>query len=417
MGFSGGPIRADVPVPVRLTQPANAAEAWNVIRLALANTDRLFDESRVEEVKDQISLLAPALRVLASEGALAGQQGDAEAIATGTFDRINLLVRESMAGNLEGARSVFGRLQTEVKRLEEVFPPGMSATEVYSCVDHPEVADFDSARTCPECGNGLRARRFPYSVIFTRNETPSLSLELKTTGPLRAHEANSIALRLTGSAADPAGPDDLVVSHSRRLHLILVDETGSDFQHLAPEPGNEPGTYAAPFRPVSSASYRAWVLAVPASTRLTETLAAKLPGSDPPQIVAAPPEGSGIEGLVSEREGLVVRLMAPGSGPLRIQGGKTNLVQVHVSRSDGSPVRQVEPLWNAFVHLSLVSWDFDSVFQVHSVGGEILSSSLRGGPDFAFKLHPPEPGWWRLYLQLRFEERTLTFPLHFQAAE
>jgi hypothetical protein len=150
---------------------------------------------------------------------------------------------------------------------------------------------------------------------------------------------------------------------------------------------------------------------------LTETLAAELPGIDPPRDADAPPDGSGIEGLSSEREGVVVRLIVPGGGPVRIRGGKTNLVQVHVSRSDGTPVREVEPLWNAFAHLALVSWDFDSVYQVHSVGGEILSPSLRGGPDFSFKLHPPKPGWWRLYLQLSIEGRTLTFPLRFQAVE
>jgi hypothetical protein len=51
------------------------------------------------------------------------------------------------------------------------------------------------------------------------------------------------------------------------------------------------------------------------------------------------------------------------------------------------------------------------------VGGEILRDSLRGGPDLTFKLHPPGPGWWRLYIQIRVQERTVTFPLRFRAMD
>jgi hypothetical protein len=113
----------------------------------------------------------------------------------------------------------------------------------------------------------------------------------------------------------------------------------------------------------------------------------------------------------------MVRLMTASGGPQRIQGGLTNLVRVHVSQADGTPLRQLEPLWNAFAHLTLVSWDFASVHQVHAVGGEILSPDLRGGPDLTFKLHPPAQGWWRLYLQIQVQGRTLTFPLRFRAEE
>lgn len=414
--MSFGELRADIPVPARLTQPANAAEAWNVIRLATANAERLFETDRVDEVNEQIVLTGPSLRVLAREGAIGGRQEEAASLATGAFENINLLVRESMAGNLEGARTAFQSLREKLARLETLFPPGLPSAEIHSCVDHPEVAEPVSGGRCPECGKGLRPRRFPYSVIFTRVETPSLGLDMKTEPPLRAGTMNRISLRLTHQDGEPAGPDDLVISHSRRLHLLLVDETGDDFQHLAPEPGNEPGTFSIPFLPGSKANYRAWVVAVPAATRLTEYHAWTLPGEHP-AVPAAPPGGTENDRLVAESEGVVVRLLPVGGGPLAIRGGRTNPVLVHVTRSDGTPLSQLEPLWNAFAHLTLVSWDFTSVHQVHAVGGEILSPALRGGPDFAFKLHPPASGWWRLYLQIQLEGRAMTFPLWFQAKD
>jgi hypothetical protein len=412
--LSGFPLRADIPVPVRLTQPGNAAEAWNVIRIAVANAERLFEENRVDEIREQVVLMGPSLRVLAREGALEGGQGDAESLATAAFQQVNLLVRESMAGNLEGARSVFGRLRKELGRLEAFFAPELPSTEIHSCVDHPEIAEIVSGKRCPDCGKALGPRRFPYSVIYTRAKLPTIALEVKAPDPLRLGEVNALNLHLKQPSGQPVGPEDLVVAHSRRLHLLLVDETGSDFQHLAPEAGNEPGTFVASFVPASAVSYRAWVVAVPAATRLTESLAWTLPGGEAARPMAPPLIGA-TEGLVSEREGITVRLLAADGGPQRISGGATNPVRLHVSDANGTPLRRLEPLWNAFAHLSLVSWDFASVHQVHAVGGEILSADLRGGPDLTFKLHPPAPGWWRLYLQIRVDGRTMTFPLVFLA--
>lgn len=411
---------ADIPLPARLTQPVGAAEAWNVIRLAMANAERLFEENRVDEVKDQAVLLGPSLRLLAREGALAGRQAEAERIASEAFARTTLLVRESMAGNLEGARSVFGPLRNELARLEEVFEAGLPSTEIHSCVDHPEIAELLPVRVCPDCGKGLRPRRFPYSAVFTRNDAPSLRLDLLAPAPLRAGKANPLGVRLTLGSGAPATEADLVLSHSSRVHLLLLDEAGDDFQHLAPVPGNEPGAFTASFAPRTASSYRAWVLAIPAETRLPETLSAKLAGN----AAAVPNEPRGEDGeedggggLVAEREGVVVRLLPGGSGPLRIVANRTNLVRAHFAASDGTPLVRLEPLWNAFAHLTIVSRDLGTAFQVHPVGGEILSPSLRGGPDLAFKVHPPSPGRWRSYLQIRLDGRVVTFPLRFEAVE
>lgn len=410
---------ADIPLPARLTQPAGAAEAWNVIRLAMANAERLFEENRVDEVKDQAVLLGPSLRLLAREGALEGRQAEAERIASEAFARTNLLVRESMAGNLEGARSVFAPLREQLERLAEAFEASLPSTEIHSCVDHPEIAELLPGRVCPDCGKGLRPRRFPYSAIFTRNDAPSLRLDLLAPAPLRAGEANPVEVRLTLASGAPATEADLVLSHSSRVHLLLLDESGDDFQHLAPAHGNEPGAFTASFTPGAASSYRAWALAIPAATRLTETLSAKLAGAA--AAPTEPPGGDGKEdiggGLVAEREGVVVRLLPGGSGPLRIVANRTNLVRAHFAASDGTPLDRLEPLWNAFAHLTIVSRDLKTALQVHPVGGEILSPSLRGGPDLAFKMHPPSPGRWRSYLQIRLDGRVVTFPLRFEAVE
>lgn len=405
---------ADVPLPARLMQPADAAEAWNVIRLAMNNAERLFSENRVEEIKEPVVLLGPALKVLGREGAVPGRQGEAEPLATEAFARVNLLVRDSMAGNLEGARALFTRLQGDVKALAGPFAPELPPTEIHSCVDHPEVAERAAGLNCPECGKRLYPRRFPYSFVYARNDDPVLHLETKGPSVIETGETVPLGIRLTDASGEPVGGDGLVLSHARRIHLLLVDESGEDFQHLAPEPGNELGSFAVPFRPGRSAAYRGWVLAVPAVTRLPEVLPLRLGGTKP-GLAPMPSDAASGDCFSAEREGFIVRVTSTGTGPLQIRSARTETIRVHVARTDGRPFDQLEPFWNAFAHLTLVSWDLESAIQVHPVGGEIQRDTLRGGPDLSFKLHAPAPGWWRLYLQLRCEGRTLTFPLRFMA--
>ena len=49
-------LAGHVPVPESVLNPQSVPEAWNVLRLASANLDRLVGEGRLEEVPDQASL-------------------------------------------------------------------------------------------------------------------------------------------------------------------------------------------------------------------------------------------------------------------------------------------------------------------------------------------------------------------------
>lgn len=404
---------ADVPFPARLTQPATPAEAWNVIRLALENADHLFEEGRVGEVTDQAVLLGPSLRLLAREGALADRQAEAGAIAGEAFGLVNLLVRESMLGNLDGARTLMERLRSEVKDLAQSFESTLPSAEIFSCVDHPEEAAPDGAEPCPECGKALRPRRFPYSAIHTGREAPALRLSWREGPPLEAGRKWDLVFRLATEDGEAATESDLVLAHSRRVHLLLLSETGDDFRHLAPEPANEPGTYQISFVPSSSASYRAWILVIPGATRSTEAHPLRIPGRLESASAAAPPLGE----LASTSDGLAARLVFPGPGPARLKARSTQTIRVHFSEPGGAPLQRLEPIWNAFAHLSLVSEDFATAAQVHPIGGELQSETLRGGPDLAFKIHPPEPGIWWLFVQIRLDGRDRTFPFRLEAGK
>jgi hypothetical protein len=65
----------------------------------------------------------------------------------------------------------------------------------------------------------------------------------------------------------------------------------------------------------------------------------------------------------------------------------------------------------AFAHLTGFYDDGKTVLRLHPVGGDILRDDLRGGPWLAFKIHPPQTGFLRLFCQLRVDGRVITVPL------
>jgi hypothetical protein len=66
---------------------------------------------------------------------------------------------------------------------------------------------------------------------------------------------------------------------------------------------------------------------------------------------------------------------------------------------------------NAFAHITGFYDDGQTVLRLHPVGGDILREDLRGGPWLTFKIYPPQPGYLRLFCQLRIDGRAITAPL------
>ena len=75
-----------------------------------------------------------------------------------------------------------------------------------------------------------------------------VSLAVATTAlPLAGSEVDA-TLVLTTFSGKPIAPEDLQVVQTRRMHLLIVDPSLDDYQHVHPRPGRRPprGPPAAP---------------------------------------------------------------------------------------------------------------------------------------------------------------------------
>src|SRR5580704_16748290 len=52
--------------------------------------------------------------------------------------------------------------------------------------------------------------------------------------------------------------DQLETVHTQKFHLLLIDPTMTDYQHVHPQPTSVPGIYSFTFTPKLPGGYRAW---------------------------------------------------------------------------------------------------------------------------------------------------------------
>lgn len=68
-----------------------------------------------------------------------------------------------------------------------------------------------------------------------------------------AGQPTTFTLRLATSSGKQIGPVDLMVAHTRKLHVMAVDPTLTDYLHVHPEPTETPGSGRLPLPPIRPA--------------------------------------------------------------------------------------------------------------------------------------------------------------------
>ena len=84
------------------------------------------------------------------------------------------------------------------------------------------------------------------------------AVEMKPTAELRAGQTAVINFKLTGPEGRAVGPEELIISHTERIHLLVVSDDLADYQHVHPEPTGVFGEYRFELTPHHSGRYRAY---------------------------------------------------------------------------------------------------------------------------------------------------------------
>ncbi len=232
----------------------------------------------------------------------------------------------------------------------------------------------------------------PQFVAVTTARSP-VALTLRGDRPAVTGRDVRVTLALTTSTGKPVGPADLLVQHTRKLHLLVVDPTLHDYQHLHPEPGETYGEWTVVFTPRLAGVYRVFADFVPVPTARSLYASADLPVEGP--TTSRAPRFT----WDTEVAGYHFKLTP--DAPIR--AGQTASLVFDLDRHDGAPV-PLELVMDAYAHLVAFDQNQSGFAHLHPLANASAASVARPDatkPRLHFKITIPTAGVYVIWAQVK----------------
>jgi hypothetical protein len=378
-----------------LPAPTSVPEAWDVIGQSVANIGRCIQTAQLKEIDAHVSNCSPALRVLQVD---AKRQNDKP-----LYDQLEALYYSGDAiitaarlkeGAAEKASAALTAHRAAVDAVSKRYAPEVLAARVYACPMHPLERSLDPRAPCPKCAMKLIRRRIPASTTYERPGAASMKLTARPDQPLQVGRKATVTMTLAKNDGTPITRDLLLMMHTQKIHLLIIDASLFDYHHEHPTPtAGKPGEYVFAFTPAQPGPYRIFADVVPAETSVQEYVIGDLPADTPPKPIEDRPTR-----LASEVDGFrfAIKFAAPDQ---KLRANQPISGELTVLSPSAQPFQQLEPVMGAFAHLVAFNEDGRTVLHIHPEGPEPAAQDARGGPTLRFKLYAPTPGLYRLYAQ------------------
>lgn len=229
--------------------------------------------------------------------------------------------------------------------------------------------------------------------------TPTIKAEVVAPASFTAGQRAATVLRLTGADGKPVTFDQLQVTHTEKLHLLIVNETLGDYHHEHPVPAEKPGEYRFDFTPRFGGSYHIWADVVPTATGQQEYVKT--------QVKVQGTAASANRALNTDAEGGALRFSFATEDSAPLEVGKASIVRVQVTTPDGKDFAGLEPVMGAFAHMVAFPEDVGSVMHVHPMGREPEQPTERGGPELKFHVVPEMAGLHRFFVQTQLKGKPI----------
>jgi len=257
--------------------------------------------------------------------------------------------------------------------------------------------------TLPACAepNDHNEMVMPTKVSHRHHQEHAIKVELRSDKPLVAGETSHVTVRLSyAKDGKPITPDDLNIVHTEKLHLLIIDPSLSDYQHIHPDAGNIPGEYTFDFTPLKNARYRVWANFIPTRTgqEVYESADIGMPAKDKTVIDKTVSTHTIIDGY-----DFTLTLDEP------LKAGEADMASMTVTK-DGKPFAQLQPVLGAFAHVVGFSENFKSVVHVHPLGDEPTTDDARGGPKLELHIEPKFKGFYKIFAQVRIDNKIIFVP-------
>ena len=241
--------------------------------------------------------------------------------------------------------------------------------------------------------------------------TSPVALTLKTAAAPTAGLEVQVTLRMTTANNKLIAPEDLVVMHTRKLHLLIADPSLTDYQHLHPEPTRVPGEWSFTFTPKLGGIYRIFADFTPAATNRSlyanvDLVVAGEQLSTPELAAAMTPS------WIGQRDAYRLELVP---GTRQIRAGQATDLKFSVTNTGGGAVG-LEPVMDAYAHLVAFDTARSGFAHLHPMDADLGVAPDSIKPTLSFKITIPAAGRYVIWAQLKINGREKFVPFWFDVA-
>ncbi|TAL58890.1 MAG: hypothetical protein EPN84_12220 [Legionella sp.] len=227
--------------------------------------------------------------------------------------------------------------------------------------------------------------------------TVQLALE-NTSNTITANTTKTIRFQLLNNNK-PLTLEDLKTVHTKKIHVMVIDPTLTDYYHIHPLIDNKSKDFIFKFTPKNSGSYRIWVDITPISTNK--------------QLFLNTDIGTSSHKYSIDKQVKMNSNVGSYQFDLKLDGqprvGKPIMAMITVT-NNGKPFNELQPVMGAFAHLMGFYADYSSILHIHPMGKEPSKDSERGGSQLMFHLEPQKAGFVKLFAQFRIHEKNVYVP-------
>ncbi|MGF1531382.1 MAG: hypothetical protein ACFCU4_08480 [Puniceicoccaceae bacterium] len=250
-------------------------------------------------------------------------------------------------------------------------------TEVYN----PRTGETELCAVAPASFLDLVAHPFPLELVF--EEKPEVV----------GQEGGWMNFQIKGPEGSMIEPGEIGITHTEKVHILLVDAERSRYLHLHPEVSLGGSSFRLLLPALGAGDWVMFAEFVPLRTRKMVMLRHAF--SIEPSETAKPWGGRAmVADTRPSPNGL--RLEKVGGGSL--VAGRDQRMVLRVFPSDSLPVVDLEPVMDAYAHLVAFEDSLHGYIHMHPLA-ERLEAGRGGELDFLF--HPPKRGSYQIWVQLQ----------------
>jgi len=200
----------------------------------------------------------------------------------------------------------------------------------------------------------------------------------------------------------PLTLNDLKEIHTKKVHLLIIDDSLQDYFHVHPTPAQQPGTYKFSWHPKKEGHYRIWADIEPVSTGQQLYVMNDLEKMTNKKAT--------IDRKVNFKNAVDGYTFIWSFIPNDLRVNKATMATLNITDSKGQPVKNLEPLMGAFAHVVGFSEDFKTIEHIHPMGKEPTNDNERGGSELQFHITPTQAGFMKLFVQVKINDKELYVP-------